>query len=392
ASATTTVELAADEEPTSLTVEGLDGLDWMDAPEPEVVGLAALDSDESEFALTEQASAEPVPTPESAPESQAQKEERRSNGGDQVLLAAAERGETELVRMLLGGGTPTTVRDRRRATIGWTPLMLAVVGGHTDAVSLLLEAGADVDATDDPDRENEATVRDLARTTTADDIAARELPLGRTALHLAVLHGYPEITRGLLNAGCSVDVDDYLGERPLMAAAQSGTMELARLLLERGADVDARDVRGCGPLERAAMMGHSDMVGRLVEGGVTIDSRDTEGRTPLMYAVGGAHYDSARLLLEAGADPKSEATSGFGVLCAAICARGYFPDAGGELVVRPFPEENVQPVVELLLRWGADDSMDSTGLRPSHRAEGLGYFGVVRVLYDYSGEEYREAG
>jgi ankyrin repeat protein len=112
-----------------------------------------------------------------------------------------------------------------------------------------------------------------------------------------------------------------------------------------------------------------------------------------MYAVGAAHYDAARRLLEGGADPGAEASSGFGVLCAAVCARGYFPDTTGELVIRPFPEDRVLPVVELLLRWGADDSLDSTGLRPSHRAEGLGYFAIVRILFDYSGEEeYRSAG
>ena len=139
-------------------------------------------------------------------------------------------------------------------------------------------------------------------------------------------------------------------------------------------------------------MGHAEIVNRLLAAGARIDSRDTEERTPLMYAVGGAHYEAARVLLENRADPRAEAASGFCVLCAAVCARGYFPEPDGTFAVRPFPEESILPVVELLLRWGADDAPDSTGVRPSQHAEGLSHFAVVRVLYDYAGEEYRKTG
>ena len=392
----------APEEPVTLSTVA-NGTDWLDKPEPEVTGLAAFDEidfgPEPEIsglaALDEPQVVEDVPAFEEAPAPVTETPgPRRVNGGaDQVLLAAAERGEVDLVRTLLEVGTATTARDRRRSTPGWTPLMLATGSGHTDVVELLLSVDADVHATDDPDAEHKMQVNAMAETMGTEEISAEGLPLGRTALHAAAARGHVAIARMLIEAGAAPDAADYAGGRPLMLASESGDLDLARLFIKHGVDHDARDARGCGSLERAAMMGHSAVVAALLEGEITIDSRDAEKRTPLMYAVGAAHYDAARILLEGGADPSAEATSGFGVLCAAVCARGYFPDTTGELIIRPFPEDRVLPVVELLLRWGADDSLDSTGLRPSHRAEGLGYFAIVRILFDYSGEEeYRSAG
>lgn len=66
-----------------------------------------------------------------------------SHAGDafQPLHIAAENGRTEAVRVLLDAGADVDIRD---ATWGWTPLMLASNRGNTDLVRLLLARGADV--------------------------------------------------------------------------------------------------------------------------------------------------------------------------------------------------------------------------------------------------------
>jgi ankyrin repeat protein len=70
----------------------------------------------------------------------------RADGG--ALYAAAERGHTELVRLLLAAGADV---DRRDPDSGRTALHAAVAGRADGAapeiVRLLLDAGADVDAT-----------------------------------------------------------------------------------------------------------------------------------------------------------------------------------------------------------------------------------------------------
>lgn len=57
-----------------------------------------------------------------------------------ALMLAAERGEVEIVALLLEHGAFVNARDRD----GWTPLLLAVDGGHRPAVERLLAAGAEV--------------------------------------------------------------------------------------------------------------------------------------------------------------------------------------------------------------------------------------------------------
>ena len=60
-------------------------------------------------------------------------------------MYAAFRGDTEAVRLLLAAGA----NPNASTAWGWTPLMSAVDRGHTDAARLLLEAGANSNAADD---------------------------------------------------------------------------------------------------------------------------------------------------------------------------------------------------------------------------------------------------
>ena len=66
-------------------------------------------------------------------------------GGNAVALrAAASRGEVEVVRSLLEGGTSVDEVNE----YGATALILACMRGHADVVRVLLEAGADPDLAD----------------------------------------------------------------------------------------------------------------------------------------------------------------------------------------------------------------------------------------------------
>mmetsp|Transcript_33334 Transcript_33334/g.55932 ORF Transcript_33334/g.55932 Transcript_33334/m.55932 type:complete len:340 (+) Transcript_33334:164-1183(+) len=57
---------------------------------------------------------------------------------------AAEEGHAECLRALIQGGVEASGLDARDPTLGHSPLILACAGGHTEAVEVLLEAGADV--------------------------------------------------------------------------------------------------------------------------------------------------------------------------------------------------------------------------------------------------------
>jgi uncharacterized protein len=97
-----------------------------------------------------------------------------------------------------------------------------------------------------------------------------------------------------------VNVQNALGETPLMLAAINNQLELAKVLIDRGADVNRQ---GWTPLHYAATRGHREMIRLLLDHDAYIDSESANGTTPLMLAAYAAPPLAVKLLLEEGADP-----------------------------------------------------------------------------------------
>jgi hypothetical protein len=97
-----------------------------------------------------------------------------------------------------------------------------------------------------------------------------------------------------------VNVENNLGETPLMLAAIHNHLALAKLLIDRGADVNRP---GWTPLHYAATRGHREMMRLLLDHEAYIDSESANGTTPLMMAAYAAPPLAVKLLLEEGADP-----------------------------------------------------------------------------------------
>ena len=66
------------------------------------------------------------------------------------------------------------------------------------------------------------------------------------------IYGQPDAVRVLLEAGANVEAADIDGWRPLHAASKRGDVAAATLLLDAGADVNALSNGGDSPLARAA--------------------------------------------------------------------------------------------------------------------------------------------
>jgi ankyrin repeat protein len=64
----------------------------------------------------------------------------RADDGSTALHCAARTGQTAVLQMLISYGADLNVENHR----GWNPLFDAVVGGHLDCISLLLEAGTNL--------------------------------------------------------------------------------------------------------------------------------------------------------------------------------------------------------------------------------------------------------
>jgi ankyrin repeat protein len=162
--------------------------------------------------------------------------ESRDEQGVSAFMRASYRGDATLVSLL----RPLDAWDRIMAgepdglpapdawsPDGFTPLHLAVYARNAPAARALLEAGADANA--------------LATAS-----FARVTPLGTAAAF-----GANEMAALLLERGADVDATADHGFTPLHAAAANGNAELVQLLLEHGANRDARNEQGRTPAELA---------------------------------------------------------------------------------------------------------------------------------------------
>jgi ankyrin repeat protein len=86
---------------------------------------------------------------------------------------------------------------------------------------------------------------------------------GSTPLSVAITWGNPEAVRLLIDAGADVNAITELGRTLLHDAVSFGNIEIVRLLLERGAQSDQRDAMGDRPVDIATTKNRNDLVGLL---------------------------------------------------------------------------------------------------------------------------------
>jgi len=123
---------------------------------------------------------------------------------------------------------------------------------------------------------------------------------GFTALHFACFFGQPEAVRLLIESGAAVDAvaTNPTKVMPLHSAASARNLEAARLLLEHGAPVNARQQAGWVPIHAAAQNGDRPMVELLLKHRADPKLVNDEGKTSAMVARAKGHAEIAALLDE----------------------------------------------------------------------------------------------
>jgi ankyrin repeat protein len=165
-------------------------------------------------------------------------------------------------------GLIKTAGVKQKDKHGTTPLHQAAANGSAEAMRLLVEAGAEIDAVND---------------------------FGATPLMWAI--GEPEKVRMLVGAGANVNARSKMGRTPLfLAAANDGSSATVKLLLERGAKVEDQ------ALVAAAAANDLANIRLLIEKGANVNAKDEAGRTPLMFAAGNGNLKAIDLLIGKGAD------------------------------------------------------------------------------------------
>lgn len=199
---------------------------------------------------------------------------RPPSPADARLLAAADRGDIEVVRAALAAGANVNVRG----AAGQPPLVLAAASHRAEVARVLVEAGGDVNQQDDRKDSafllagaegDVATLRVVAPS--ADPTILNRF--GGTALIPAAERGHVEAVRFLLEA-TRVDVNhvNNLGWTALLEAIvlSSGGpphQEIVRLLLAHGADPNIADRDGVTPLRHARSRGYLEIARTLEAAG-----------------------------------------------------------------------------------------------------------------------------
>jgi len=157
----------------------------------------------------------------------------------------------------------------------WRPLSLATRLGCHDLMKQLLPHGADVEARDGT---------------------------GETALINAASRGLTEAVEILLNAGANIEARTKIEEKTaLLLAADEGHVNIVRVLIAWRSNVNARDNDGKTALIVAAARGHADIVQLLLQHGADVNTKDRFDNTALQKAEKHGGPAVTQLLRAAGA-------------------------------------------------------------------------------------------
>ena len=191
--------------------------------------------------------------------------------------------------------------DRRN---GYTPLMLAALMAHGEAVAALLARGANVNA-----RDHEGT----------------------TPLIFGCSSGDLAICEALLAAGADPRLMSEDGVNPLnIACSEESLRTLVPRLLAAGADPTILDNDRDTALHTAASYNFAELVPVLLAAGAPLNSQNEDGKTPLMLAAEEGADAAVQALLAAGADVRIKTAKGISALALAV---GFSKDSTAVLLV-----------------------------------------------------------
>lgn len=346
--------------------------------------------------------------------------------GRTVLDAAALGGNAKVVSVLLAPNRARWDLNVVSVSSGRSALYLAVVCGHEAAARELIFAGHDVNRRDPIDQccplykavsdGHEQLVRDL--------LEARACPNARhcgqegyAPLHVACSRGHTGIISALLAGGADKDVEDNRGAIPLhhtisqdhvdtteillaaganitiggsfvpfILAACKRNVEILKLFIKRGVDVNFRDELGSTALHAAALGDLSSStstsssggaasatraIHTLVDGGADVDAQRLDGGAPLHYAAAftsfSSRFDVMLALLQRGASID---------LIHSITAQTPLH------LACQHQKRGVDAIVDLLLRWGADETaVGGDGRTPTELLEEIDLYGRKDAAY-----------
>jgi ankyrin repeat protein len=319
--------------------------------------------------------------------------------GETALMTASRAENAAAVRLLLEHGA---IVDRREKWKGQTALMWAAAENRAEAARLLMAHGADVNA------RSAAVIPEIKRPANGNLVS--EQPRGElTPLLFAAREGSLEAAPVLVQAGANPDASDPDGITPVIMAIINGHYDVAALLLTSGADPNLADKWGRSPVYAAIDMNtlepsttrpspktanqHTaiDVARIALERGANPNPRLKEatpgrgipdgpdpllraGTTPFIRAAKTGDIRAMKLLLEYGADPLLTTDQNVNALMAAAGQGWRYDDSQ---IAEADALESVKLCVQLGLDVNAVNKRSETAL---HGAADRGANHIVEFL------------
>jgi ankyrin repeat protein len=288
-----------------------------------------------------------------------------------LALACINRNTAMVEKLLRARANPNAPQ-----LTGETALMTCARTGTVDAVKLLLEFGADVNA-----KENHKgqTALMWAAAEKHADVSARSTT-GFTPLLFAAQQGDIESARVLLSVGANVNEAAPNGMTPLLIAASSGRGAFATFLLDNGADPNAADGRGYTALHYGASnRSLLEMLKALLTQGANPNAQLVKGETgatPFFLAAAGGNVNAMRTLAAGGADPLIVTKENSTALMAAAGVGRFESRSDAQ-------NRNALDAVKLAAELGTDvNAVGENGWTALHGAAYTGSDAIVQFLVE----------
>jgi ankyrin repeat protein len=171
--------------------------------------------------------------------------------GETPLMTCANTGTLDGIHLLLAHGADVNAKESKE---NQTALMWAAAEKHSDIVNVLVETGAEVNATSKVFAQPEpftVKVPNIFGSSYPHTLRFPKTRGGFSALQFAAQQGDIDSARYLLNGGADIDYATEEEGSALVIATAAGHEELAMFLLEQGADPDIKDGFGLGAIHFA---------------------------------------------------------------------------------------------------------------------------------------------
>jgi ankyrin repeat protein len=332
--------------------------------------------------------------------------------GASALMSAAMTGRVDAVQVLLDHEADVNARERAH---GQTPLMFAAWENRPEIIKMLMAVGAhpELASTVLPLNEQRYTEDGMPRKGRGSQQSGGNSAMGgMTALLFAARDGHIEAVTALLDGGANIDhVSGGDASSPIVIAIANGHYTLGQYLLDRGADPNVANLDGVAPLYATVNMRYApvswapnpridqevvdslELMQALLEAGAEPNAQiarklwfsptshdrgwiDQAGATPFWRAAMSTDVAAMQVLVAAGADPNLKTDGGATPLMVAS-GLGWI----GNFSQNP-PDSWVEAVEYCLELENDINAVDKDGFTALHGAASRGDNEIVQLLID----------